>query len=557
MKEPIMPRRADGIVHALKEAGVTTVFGIPSIHNIGLYEALRGERSIRHIVCRHEAAATHMADGYARASGGVGVIISSTGPGAGFTISALQEAWGSCSPVLMLTTNIDAAKIGKGLGALHELEEQTALFRTITKATFAVQSGDDCRAVTTQAIQLARQGRPGPVCVEVPTDLLAGEVATLHSNPLLKEESESPSLFPGERRGEGVSLPKRIDEAVSLLRRAKQPMIIVGTDATRANLAADITALAEALSAPVISSTPGKGVIAEDHPLSFGNAARRLVVKEITPGCDVALAIGTRLREVDAKRRGLVLPQQLIHVDWDERWIGKNFPTAVPLVGDIRAIATALRTQLTGEPYTGQRQERVAEWRQQADAEISTLRQELPELRYLDAIRQLLPRDSALVIDNTQLGYWAEYFYPSYQPNGLTAAKGSALLGFSFPGAIGVKLARPDRPVVSIIGDGGFLYTSQELATCVRHGIGFPLIVVNDNAYGVIGYLQRTAYQAEYESRLTNPDFVAFATSFGVAATRVQSPEELARVLEKALTSGKMQLIELQTEIAAPPFGRY
>ena len=540
-----MSRGADGIVQALTDAKVSTIFGIPSIHNIGLYDVLRREPAIRHIVCRHEAAATHMADGYARASGGLGVIISSTGPGAGFTVSALQEAWGSCSPVLMITTNIDAAKIGKGLGVLHELEEQTSLFRTITKATFSVRAGEDFRAVTKKAIDLALSGRPGPVCVEVPTDLLAGEV------------KEPPSLSQGEGEGESSLLPKRIDEAVALLRRAKQPVIIVGTDATRANLAADLTALAEALCAPVIFSTPGKGVLAEDHPLAFGNAARRMVVKEIVPDCDVALAIGTRLREVDAKRRGLVLPQQLIHVDWDDRWVGKNFPTSVPLVGDLRAITQELRRQLQGEPYTGQRQERVAEWRRQADAEIARLRQEMTEIRYLDTIRSLLPRDSALVIDNTQLGYWAEYFYPSYQPNGIIAAKGSALLGFSFPGAIGTKVACPDKPVVGIIGDGGFLYTSQELATCVRHKIGFPLIVVNDNAYGVIGYLQRTAYKEEYQARLTNPDFMAFANAFGVAATRVHSPEELGKALEKALAAGEMHLIELQTEIAAPPFGRY
>lgn len=539
-----MATGADGIVQALKDAGVTTVFGIPSIHNIGLYDVLRRERSIRHIVCRHEAAATHMADGYARASGGLGVIISSTGPGAGFTVSALQEAWGSCSPVLMLTTNIDAAKIGKGLGALHELEEQTALFRTITKATFSLRAAEDFRAATRTAIDLALSGRPGPVCVEVPTDLLAGEA----SAGTARSKDGTPATLP---------LPKRIDEAVALLRRAKQPVIVAGTDATRANLAADLTALAEALCAPVVTSTPGKGVIAEDHPLSFGNAARRMVVKEIVPGCDAALVIGTRLREVDAKRRGLVLPEQVIHVDWDERWISRNFPTTVPLVGDLRAITKELRRQLAGEPYTGRRQERVAEWRTQADAEMARLRQELTEIRYLNAIRNLLPRDSALVIDNTQLAYWAEYFYPSYQPNGVIAAKGSALLGFSFPGAIGAKVAWPDKPVVGIIGDGGFLYTSQELATCVRHKIGFPLIVVNDNAYGVIGYLQRTAYQEEYEARLTNPDFVAFAKAFGVAATRVNSPEGLGQVLEKALHSGEMHLIELQTEIAAPPFGRY
>ncbi len=556
-----MPRGADGVVQALKDAGVDTIFGIPSIHNISLYDVLRREPSIRHIQCRHEAAATHMADGYARAAGKLGVIISSTGPGAGFTLSSLQEAWGSCSPVLMITTDIDAAKIGQGLGVLHELEEQGSLFRTVTKKTFCVRPGDDFRTTTQQAITLALSGRPGPVCIQAPTDLLAGEASAPmlapHPNPLLREERRVPSPFQGEGKGEGQSLPTRLDEAVALLRRAKQPVILIGTDAARANIAADITALAEAACAPVIGGTASKGVLAEDHPLAFGNAARRMVTKEIVPHCDVALAIGTRMREVDAKRRGLVLPEHVIHIDWDERWIGKNFPTTVPLVGDVRAITKELRRQLEGEPYSGPRQQRVAEWRQQDDAERARLSQELPEMRFLDVIRKALPRDSHLVIDNAQLAYWSEYFYPSYQANGVIGAKGSGLLGFSFPGAIGAKVARPNTSVVCIIGDGGFMYTSQELATCVRHKIGFPLIVVNDNAYGVIGYLQRTAYQEEYEARLTNPDFVAFANSFGVAATRVRTPEEFGAALDKTLASGEMHLIELQTSIATPPFGKY
>ena len=539
-----MPRNADGIVRALKEASVSTIFGIPSIHNIGLYDSLRQDASIRHIVCRHEAGATHMADGYARASGGLGVIISSTGPGAGFTVSALQEAWGSCSPVLMITSNIDAAKIGKGLGVLHELEEQTSLFRTITKDVFVPQAGDDLYAMTKQAITLAQSGRPGPVCLEVPTDIMAGEAQPTDATTA----DDSPPPPP---------LPQRIDEAISILRNAKQPLIIVGTDASRANISGDVQALAEALCAPVITNTPGKGVVPEDHSLAFGNAARKLVVKEIVPGCDAALVIGSRLREVDAKRRGLALPEQLIHVDWDERWIGKNYPAAVPLVGDISAITKALRGQLEGEPYTGPRQERTAEWRRGADAEMERLNQELPEIQSLKAIREVLPRDSALVIDNTQLGYWAEYFYPSYQANGIVGAKGSGLLGFSFPAAIGVKVARPDTPVVSMIGDGGFLYTAQELATCVRHNIGFPLIVVNDNAFGVIGYLQRTAFKEAYQEQLTNPDFLAFAGAFGVAATRVQSPAELQSALDKTLTSGEMHLIEYQMDIPEPPFGEY
>ena len=543
-----MPRGADGIVLALKEAGVSTIFGIPSIHNIGLYESLRHEPSIRHIGCRHEAGATHMADGYARASGGLGVIVSSTGPGAGFTVSALQEAWGSCSPVLMITTNIDAAKIGKGLGVLHELEEQTSLFRTITKEVIIPRTGDELYAAAKRAIALAQAGRPGPVCLEVPTDLMAGDAPAATPTP----PDNAPASPP---------LPPRLDEAVAILRNAKQPLILAGTDAARAStsgdLAGDIQALAEALCAPVITNTPGKGVVPEDHALAFGNAARKLVVKEIVPGCDAAVVVGSRLREVDAKRRGLALPEQLIHVDWDERWISRNYPAALPLVGDIGAITRALRNQLEGEPYTGPRQERTAAWRQQADAEIERLSRERPEIQSLQAIRDVLPRDSTLVVDNTQLGYWAEYFYPSYQANGIIGAKGSGLLGFSFPAAIGVKVARPDTPVVGLIGDGGFLYTAQELATCVRHNIGFPLIVVNDNAFGVIGYLQRSAYQEAYQAQLTNPDFLAFAGAFGVRATRVQSPAALQAALDTALASGEMHLIEYQMTIQEPPFGKY
>ena len=203
-----MPRGADGIVQALKESDVSTIFGIPSIHNIGLYESLRHDPSIRHIGCRHEAGATHMADGYARASGGLGVIVSSTGPGAGFTVSALQEAWGSCSPVLMITTNIDAAKIGQGLGVLHELEEQTALFRTITKEVIVAQADDDLYALARRAISVAQAGRPGPVCLEVPTDLMAGDVPAAAPTP----QDSTPTSPP---------LPLRLDEAVAILRNAK------------------------------------------------------------------------------------------------------------------------------------------------------------------------------------------------------------------------------------------------------------------------------------------------------------------------------------------------
>ena len=299
-----MPRGADGVVQALKEAGVSTIFGIPSIHNIGLYESLRHEPSIRHIGCRHEAGATHMADGYARASGGLGVIVSSTGPGAGFTVSALQEAWGSCSPVLMITTNIDAAKIGKGLGVLHELEEQTALFRTITKEVIVAQTDDD----------------------------LGGAGQTRHCPG--SDRSARPGVFGGPHRPDGwrracgdsdtagqhSRLPRRF--LPGLTRRSpfcatqNSPSFLLERTRPGQMLPATSKPWPKPLCAPVITNTPGKGVVPEDHALAFGNAARRMVVKEIVPGCDAAIVIGSRLREVDAKRRGLVLPEQLIHIDW-------------------------------------------------------------------------------------------------------------------------------------------------------------------------------------------------------------------------------------------------
>ncbi|HUU80860.1 MAG TPA: thiamine pyrophosphate-binding protein [Acidobacteriota bacterium] len=533
---------ADEIVATLKEAGVRIIFGIPSIHNISLYEALRKEPSIRHILCRQETTAAHMADGYARAGGRLGVVLSSTGPGSGYMVPALQEAWGSCSPVLMITTNIATSKIGRGLGVLHELEDQESLFRSITKATISIRSGDNIKALTRKAIEYALTGRPGPVYLEVPTDLL--DKAPPETCGSVEQDGGKP---------EGLS---GLDKALRLLQGAKRPLIIVGAEAARAGLAGDVITLAERLAAPVITTANGKGVIAEDHLLSFGNAARRGAVREVGKSCDVALAIGTRLRHVDAKRRGLLLPQ-LIHVDWDDKWINKNFPAEIALVGDIRNIVKALAGKVESGSARSGRLTWIQKMRERVDQELREIRERHVEIRYLEVIRKLLPRDSSLIVDNTQFGYWAEYFYPSYSPGGLIAAKGSSIIGFAFPAAIGGKIACPEKQILALIGDGGFLYCAHELATCIRHRIGFPIIVVNDNAYGVIAHLQRTTYKEEYESRLANPDFVALARAYGAKATKVDSPEGLEESLKVALASQDLWVIELVGPFPEPPFSKY
>ncbi len=535
-----MTSGADGIVAPLKEAGVDTVFGIPSIHNIRLYEALRGEPSIHHILCRQEATAGNMADGYARAGNRLAVIAASTGPGTGYTVPAMQEAWGSSSPVLLITTNIHAPRIGKGLGVLHEMVDQDRLFETITKARFKVRPGDNLHDMTREAIRTALADRPGPVYLEVPTDLLM-------------EESEDGSTLSSQVIEPSVPDP---GPALTLLREAKQPLLLAGTGAVRADLGDDIRALAEVLAAPVVTTTNGKGILPNDHPLCFGHAARGGAVREMVQASDLCLAIGTRLRESDIKQHGLVLPR-LIHVDWDETWVGKNYETELALTGHVPNIVKGLLQGLAGDGTDVDRSNRVRDMRAGLEDELREIRKARVELAYLDTIRDCLAADSILCVDNTQLGYWAEYFYPSLCSGGLMGTKGSTTIGFSFAAAIGAKVACPDRQVVSLIGDGGFLYNSHELATCLHHGIGFPVIVSNDNAYGIIAFLQRNFYKNEHESRLSNPDFVALARSYGAQSVRVDSPAGLGDALSKALSSGEMWMIELSATFPEPPFWLY
>jgi len=533
---------ADQVVGILKEAGVEVLFGIPSIHNLGLYEALRKEPAIRHILCRHESSATHMADGYAREHRTTGAVITSTGPGAGYTVPAIQEAMGSSAPVLVIATNIASAKIGKGLGALHEITGQEKIFWPVTKEVFAVRTRSDAGDLTRRALNALHTGRPGPVYLEIPTDLL-------------NDEADEKGLFVEHGSLKPKPLPN-LENAMALIGESQSPLILTGTAALRAGLSREVIALAEALAAPVIFTPNARGMIPDDHPLALGNAARRGVIREAVNASDLVVAVGTRLREVDAKRRGLLLPR-LIHVDWDDQWINRNFPAEISLTGDLTGIVRALVKETNTLPRCEDRTARVQHIVSKRNAETSQIGKKHPELAYLKALRDVMPRVSTLVVDNTQLGYWSEYFYPSYSPGGWMGAKGSSIIGFAFAGAIGAKIASPEKPVAALIGDGGFLYTAQELATCMRHRIGFPLIVVNSRSYGIIEYLQKKFHRHEYETRLENPDFVKLANSYGVEGCRVTSPAQLRDALKAALSSGRMRLIELVEDFPEPPFERY
>ncbi len=400
-----MARVSELFVRAIKNAGVDHVFGIPSIHNIGLYDALRDEPSIRHILCRNEAGATHMADGYSRAGRGVGVVISSTGPGACYMTPALVEAWWSSSPVLALTTNIAGDKIGKGTGTLHELEDQDRIFKNLTKQRFCLRVADDVLTMVPRAIQTALAGRSGPVYCEVPTDLWDREVSG-------REVGDQPAESPSGPE----SWSRDLEQAARLLSEADRPVIVVGTGAMRAGIGEEIRSLAEALRAPVFTNAEGKGLIPEDHELAFGNAARSGTVRETLRSATVGLAIGTRLRAADYQRRGVSLPR-LIHVDWDPAWMDRNYPTEMRISGNLQDLARRLSRLVKSQPLGKEKSGwPIAALRDKMRAERAGAAEECPEIEYLDTLRRVIPPDGTLVVDNTMLGYWSEYFYPSSDP---------------------------------------------------------------------------------------------------------------------------------------------
>jgi acetolactate synthase-1/2/3 large subunit len=535
------------LVERLKSRGIRHVFGIPSIHNIGLYDALRDEPSIRHILCRHEGGAAHMADGYARAGKGPGVVIASTGPGVCYTAAPLLEALGSNSPIILITSNIESKRIGRGCGTLHEVSGQDEIFKGIVKGRFCVRDPMEAPSMLDRAFHTALSSRPGPVYLEIPTDFWDKDIP---SDTVPTAVQEQPSSRPWLKEG--------LDRAVGLLLEAERPLVIAGAGALRAGIGPQVRRLCDALEAPLLTSAEAKGLVSEGESFVFGNAARRGVARRIIESGDLVLALGTRLRHCDFSRRGVEFPK-LIHLDWDDSYANKNHRAEIVLTGDIRAISSALAEALE----EGAARRRKAGWdlkslREEMLLERGEISRDCKELLYVDAIRSAIPPDGALVIDNTILGYWAEYFYKALFPGSLVAAKGSSIIGFSFPAAAGLKLACPKRPVAALIGDGGFFYYSQEISTCLRHNIGLPVIVVNDGSFGMIGLLQRQIYKrGGYETDFVNPDLETYAASFGIPSVRVEGPAALSYALSEALSTGGMRLIELAASFKVSPFARY
>ena len=523
----------EAMVRAAMANGIDTVFGLPGAQIYPMFDALH-RLGLKTITTRHEQGAAYMAMGYARASGKTGAFAVVPGPGVLNSTAALCTAMGSCTPVLCLTGQIPSGFLGKGRGHLHELRDQTATLSSIIKHAVRIDRPEETQSIMNAAFRTMLSGRPGPVSVEMCWDTMAQQwqVETGTGNDRIDQPEPEPDA---------------IDGAAEMLRSAKNVMIMCGAGAQHASK--EVLQLAELLDAPVTAFRSGRGVVAEDHALGVSSVAAR----ELWDDVDVLLGVGSRLemmylRWTERSRydRKPVDGPRLIRIDIEPEEM-QRFQPDIGIVADSARACELLVERLgaTSAPDTEKR-ERIAAAKQKTRKAIEKIQ---PQLAYLDVIREVLPRDGFFVPELSQVGFTSYFGFPVYEPRTYVTEGYQGTLGYGFPTALGVKAACPDRAVVSINGDGGFMFAMPELATAVAHDIGLVTLVFNNHSFANVRRDQQMQFDGRLTgSNLTNPDFVKLAESFGVAGHRVKTPAELKPVLERALADNKPVLIEIAVE---------
>ncbi|HVM65563.1 MAG TPA: thiamine pyrophosphate-dependent enzyme [Acidimicrobiales bacterium] len=516
----------------LRAEGVEVVFGLPGDQLMTALDAFVDVPELRYIVTRHEQATTYMADGYARASGRPGVAMVVPGVGVYNAASGLATAYACSSPVLLLAGQVNRDGIGRDLGLLHDVHDQLDVVRPITKWATRVLTASEVPAAVRDAFTHMTEGRMRPVEVEVPPEAFAEDA-------------------PGTTALAPVRTPPRaadaavLDKAAAALTSAAAPLIVAGGGAVLGGASAALTAVAERLQAPVITTREGKGAIDDRHPLSVGTMWVNRRLRPVIDAADVVLGVGTRFQGF-----GLSPRQRLVHVDVDPDQIGRNHPADIAVEGD-----AALSLSALAELLPGGRASRVAEARAaRADVEAA-LRAIGPAGAMVDALRDGVPEDGILVCDTTTVAYMCHMLYPVYAPRTYLSTSYMGTLGFGFPAALGAKVGRPDRPVVTVVGDGGFLFASNELATAVQHGVPTVTVVFDDGAYGNSNRDQHEKFGGrELGTALRNPDWVQLAAAFGADGMVVRDIAHLGHAVRDACTSGNPTVIAVPMERLPSPF---
>jgi acetolactate synthase I/II/III large subunit len=525
------PRRMTGgqaLVEMLIREGVDTLFGLPGIQLDAFYYALHDARdAIRVIHTRHEQATAYMADGYARVTGREGVCSVVPGPGLLNASAALSTAYACNSPVLCVTGQIRSDLIEQAKGMLHEIPNQLGMVRSVTKHAARANTPEEIPGTVQEAFRQLRTGRPRPVEIEVAPDILFAEGEIALPAPVAPRHR-----FAGD--------PDVIDRAARLLGEATSPLIFAGGGVAPGGATTELTELAELLQAPVILSRHGKGAISDRHYLAQGPLAEG----EYLPKADVVFIVGSRFADILGGRRNFSPDLKLIQLDIDPEEIGRNYPVTVGVEADVKAGLAALIDRV-GQ-YNRKRPSCEAElsaFKEAATAKINSIH---PQADFALAIRAEMPDEGIIVNEFTQVGYWAYMGMPIYLPNTFLTPGYQGTLGYGFTTAMGAKVGKPDLPVVSINGDGGFGFTLNELSTLVQHDIRLITVVFNDNAYGNVRRIQDEDYDGRIlAADLVNPDYLLLARAFGITGRRAETPAELRLHLRESIKADEPTLIEV------------
>jgi acetolactate synthase-1/2/3 large subunit len=524
----------EAMVRAAVANGIDTIFGIPGAQIYPLFDAIYRIPDVKAIISRHEQGAAYMAFGAAQATGRPAAFAVVPGPGVLNTTAALCTADGCNQPVLCLTGQVPSAFLGKGRGHLHELRDQAATLRTIIKHADHIADPANTFEQTNNAFRVMQSGRPGPAALEMCWDTMAKEwdVEILPGNEVI----ERPSVDEDS-----------LNDAADMIAGAKNIMIMCGGGAQHAS--EQVTAFAEMLGAPATAFRMGRGVVSEDHPCGVSAAAGQLLWEDT----DLLIGVGSRLELQYMRWMGMAGfrdrppadSARVIRIDIDPAEM-QRFQPQVGIVADAAAGVSALMDKVAARGFRAGDMQRIANAKATARRNIEEIQ---PQMEYLDTIRRVLPRDGRFVGELCQVGFASYFGFEVYEPHTYISEGYQGTLGFGFPTAVGVKAALPDKAVVSVTGDGGFMFGIQELATAVQHGIGLVTIVFNNESFGNVRRDQQQRFDSHLiGADLKNPDFMKLAESFGASGYRVTSPQELEPVLSRAIDEDVAALIEVVVE---------
>ena len=524
------------VAETLALLGVSKVFGIVSVHNLPIYDAISLHPDIQVINVRHEQAAAHAADAYSRVTGELGVILTSTGPGALNAVAGIYEAAFVSSKLLMVTGQIESRFRGKGKGFLHEYEKQPELLSNLCRTVSSVRYAEDISRDMAAVADDIQRGRPQPGAIEIPIDL--------------QYQSADIDLFASRTISRLVPDKALLNQALALLENAQRPLIWAGGGVNISGASGELTDLAERMGAPVVTTIEGRGAISEAHDLSLGFRTDRRSAAEIFEEADVVLAIGTRFQNYATRVWTLQMPENLIHIDVDPGVIGRNYPAAVPIVADAKM---ALQELLQGLGKTAVDEQFLERCRKIKEADEEAIKEEIgpDHSEIVSVIRRLLPEECPVVRDSTVPNYtWGNRLLKILRSR--TSIRPAAVaIGPGLPLAMGAAIGSMSHALL-VQGDGGLQLSIGELSACAEHQIPVIALVFNDSGYNVLRIIQENVLGHKHGTELSKINFVTVAQGMGVEAERVEGIEQFEPALAQALARSGPSVIEIDMDFLSP-----